>query len=225
MKTMNKSLVAVSLSAVLAVTAGCTALENTNKTQRGAGGGAAAGALLGQLIGGNTKSTMIGAAIGGVAGGIIGNNMDKQADAIQEAVPGAEVKRVGESIQIIFDENSGVNFAFNSSSLTPQAKANLDQVAEVFREFPDTNLLLEGHTDSTGDANYNMTLSQQRAQAVADYLKAKGVGSNRFTVQAFGETKPRFDNSTKEGQAGNRRVEVVVAANEDMINDAKAQAR
>lgn len=225
MKTITRAIVAISLAGSLALTAGCTALQNTNKTQRGAGGGAAAGALLGQVIGGNTKATMIGAAIGGVAGGLIGNNMDKQADAIQEAVPGAEVKRVGESIQIIFDENSGVNFAFNSSSLTSAAKANLDQVAEVFREFPDTNLLLEGHTDSTGDANYNMNLSQQRAQAVANYLKTKGVGSSRFTVQAFGETKPRYDNSTKEGQAGNRRVEVVVAANEDMINDAKAQAR
>ncbi len=225
MKTLKRPLFAVSLAGIVAIAAGCTAMQNTNKTQRGAGGGAAAGALLGQLIGGNTKATMIGAAIGGVAGGIIGNNMDKQADAIQQAVPGAEVKRVGESIQIIFDENSGVNFAFNSSSLTAQAKANLDQVAEVFREFPDTNLLLEGHTDSTGDANYNMTLSQQRAQAVANYLKTKGVGAGRFTVQAFGETKPRFDNSTPEGRAKNRRVEVVVAANEDMINDAKAQAR
>ncbi len=225
MKTITRTLVAVSLAGTLALTAGCTAMQNTNKTQRGAGGGAAAGALLGQLIGGNTKATMIGAAIGGVAGGLIGNNMDKQADAIQEAVPGAEVKRVGEGIQIIFDENSGVNFATNSSSLTAQAKANLDQVADVFIEFPDTDLLVEGHTDSTGDAGYNMTLSQKRAQSVADYLRAKGVGASRITVEAFGETKPIADNSTAEGRARNRRVEVAVAANEEMIEDAKAQAR
>ena len=142
-----------------------------------------------------------------------------------QAVPGAEVKRVGEGIQIIFDENSGVTFATNSSSLTAQAKANLDKVAQVFLEFPDTNLLLEGHTDSTGDAAYNMTLSQKRANAVAQYLQASGVAAGRFTVKAYGETRPMFDNSTPDGRAKNRRVEVAVAANEQMIEDAKAQAK
>ena len=216
---------AVALAGAIALMTGCAAMQNTNKTQRGAAGGAAAGALLGQMIGGNTKGTLIGAAVGGVAGSLIGNKMDKQADAIQEAVPGAEVKRVGEGIQIIFDENSGVTFATNSSSLTAQAKANLDKVAQVFLEFPDTNLLLEGHTDSTGDAAYNMTLSQKRANAVAQYLQAAGVAAGRFTVKAYGETRPMFDNSTPDGRAKNRRVEVAVAANEQMIEDAKAQAK
>jgi outer membrane protein OmpA-like peptidoglycan-associated protein len=216
---------AVALAGAMALMTGCAAMQNTNKTQRGAAGGAAAGALLGQVIGGNTKGTLIGAAVGGVAGSLIGNKMDKQADAIQEAVPGAEVKRVGEGIQIIFDENSGVTFATNSSSLTAQAKANLDKVAQVFLEFPDTNLLLEWHTDSTGDAAYNMTLSQKRANAVAQYLQASGVAAGRFTVKAYGETRPMFDNSTPDGRAKNRRVEVAVAANEQMIEDAKAQAK
>jgi outer membrane protein OmpA-like peptidoglycan-associated protein len=97
-------------------------------------------------------------------------------------------------------------------------------VAEVFIEFPDTELMIEGHTDSTGDDNYNMKLSKRRADAVASYIKSKGVAANRFKVEAFGETRPRFENNTKEGQAKNRRVEIGVAANEQMIEDAKAQA-
>jgi outer membrane protein OmpA-like peptidoglycan-associated protein len=150
--------------------------------------------------------------------------MDKQANKISEAVPGAEVKRVGEGIQIIFDDKSGVNFAFDSSELTAPAKKNLDAVAEIFIEFPDTDLMIEGHTDSVGDENYNMGLSKKRAKSVADYLKNKGVAGYRFAIEAFGESRPRFDNATKEGQVKNRRVEIGVAANEQMIKDAQAQS-
>lgn len=209
---------------LLSLNMACTAIQNSNKTQRGAGIGVAAGALAGGLIGGDLGGALIGAAIGGAAGGIIGNQMDKQADKIEEAVPGAEVKRVGEGIQIIFDDKSGVSFAFDSADLTPEAKQNLDAVAEVFLEFPDTDLMIEGHTDNVGDENYNMKLSKRRADAVVSYLTSQGVAGKRFSVEAFGETRPRFDNATKEGQAKNRRVEIGVAANEDMIEDAKAQA-
>ncbi len=214
----------LSLAVILSLNLSCTAIQNSNKTQRGAGIGVAAGALVGGLIGGNIGGALIGAAIGGAAGGIIGRQMDKQADKIEAAVPGAEVKRVGEGIQIIFDDKSGVNFAFDSAELTADAKKNLNAVAEVFLEFPDTELMIEGHTDSVGDDNYNMKLSKRRADAVASYLKAQGVAGNRFKVEAFGETRPRFENDTKEGQAKNRRVEIGVAANEEMIQDAKAQA-
>ncbi|MCA0931846.1 OmpA family protein [Lutimonas saemankumensis] len=213
----------LSLAVILSLNMSCTAIQNSNKTQRGAGIGVAAGALVGGLIGGNIGGALIGAAIGGAAGAVIGKQMDKQADKIEEAVPGAEVKRVGEGIQIIFDDKSGVNFAFDSADLTPEAKKNLDAVAEIFIEFPDTELMIEGHTDSVGDENYNMKLSQRRANSVVAYLKAKGVAANRFKVEAFGETRPRFENDTKENQAKNRRVEIGVAANEQMIEDAKAQ--
>ena len=222
MKTLK--LYGLSLAVILSLNLGCTAIQNSNKTQRGAGIGAATGALVGGLIGGDIGGALIGAAIGGGAGALIGNQMDKQADKIEAAVPGAEVKRVGEGIQIIFDDKSGVNFAFDSADLTAEAKKNLDAVAEVFIEFPDTELMIEGHTDSTGDDNYNMKLSKRRADAVASYIKSKGVAANRFKVEAFGETRPRFENNTKEGQAKNRRVEIGVAANEQMIEDAKAQA-
>jgi len=218
------SIYGLSLVLMLSLNLGCTAIQNSNKTQRGAAVGVAGGALVGGLIGGNLTGALIGAAIGGGAGALIGNKMDKQADRIEEAVPGAEVKRVGEGIQIIFDDKSGVSFAFDSADLTPVAKENLDAVAEVFLEFPDTDLMIEGHTDNVGDENYNMKLSKRRAEAVVIYLKSKGVAGNRFSVEAFGETRPRFDNMTKEGQAKNRRVEIGVAANEEMIQDAKAQA-
>jgi outer membrane protein OmpA-like peptidoglycan-associated protein len=214
----------LSLAVILSLNLSCTAIQNSNKTQRGAGIGVAAGALVGGLIGGDIGGALIGAAIGGAAGGIIGNQMDKQADKIEEAVPGAEVKRVGEGIQIIFDDKSGVNFAFDSSELTAEAKKNLDAVAEIFNEFPDTDLMIEGHTDSVGNDDYNMKLSKRRAEAVVAYIKSKGVAANRFEVKAFGETRPRFDNATKEGQSKNRRVEIGVAANEKMIEDAKATA-
>jgi len=215
----------LSLAVILSLNLSCTAIQNSNKTQRGAGIGVAAGALVGGLIGGNIGGALIGAAIGGAAGGLIGNHMDKQADKIEEAVPGAEVKRVGEGIHIIFDDKSGVNFGFDSAELTVDAKKNLDAVAEIFLEFPDTELMIEGHTDSVGNDDYNMKLSKRRADAVASYLKSKGVTSNRFKVEAFGETRPRFENDTKEGQSKNRRVEIGVTANEQMIQDAKAQAQ
>ncbi len=212
----------LSLSVIIFLNFGCTAIQNSNKTQRGAGIGVAAGALVGGLIGGNIGGALIGAAVGGAAGAVIGNQMDKQADKIEEAVPGAEVKRVGEGIQIIFDDKSGVNFAFDSAELTPEAKKNLDAVAEIFNEFPDTDLMIEGHTDSVGDENYNLKLSKRRAESVVAYIKSKGVAGSRFKVEAFGETRPRFDNATKEGQSKNRRVEIGVAANEKMIQDARA---
>lgn len=214
----------LSLALIASINLGCTAIQNSNKTQRGAAGGAAAGALVGGLIGGNLTGALIGAAVGGGAGALIGNQMDKQADKIEEAVPGAEVNRVGEGIQIVFDDKSGVSFAFDSADLTDVAKQNLDAIAEVFIEFPDTELMIEGHTDNVGNDDYNMKLSKRRADSVVAYLKSKGVQGSRFSVQAFGETRPRFDNSTKEGQAKNRRVEIGVAANDQMIQDAKAQA-
>lgn len=202
----------------------CTATKNANKTQKGAVIGAAGGAAIGGLLGGNIKGALIGAVIGGVAGGIIGNQMDKQAQKIEEELPGAEVERVGEGIHVIFDEKSGVNFGFNSAALTPEAKENLDKIAEVFVEFPDTDLALEGHTDDVGQEAYNMTLSEKRAKSVSSYLKTKGVGANRMSVTGFGETAPRFDNTSKDGQAKNRRVEIGISANEQMIEDAKAKS-
>lgn len=211
------------MAVIFSFTVSCTAIQNSNKTQRGAGIGVAAGALVGGLIGGDIGGALIGAAIGGAAGGLIGNQMDKQADKISEAVPGAEVRRVGEGIYIIFDEKSGVNFDFDSDRLTNVAKENLNAVAEIFNEFPDTDLMIEGHTDNVGSDDYNMNLSKRRADAVVNYIKSKGVSGNRISVKAYGETAPRFKNDSEVNRAKNRRVEIGVSANKQMIEDAKAQ--
>ncbi|OMP30730.1 OmpA family protein [Mangrovimonas sp. DI 80] len=221
MKMQLKYTLVIMLSALMI---SCSAIQNSNKTQRGAAAGAAGGALVGGLIGGDLKGALIGAAIGGASGAIIGNVMDKQAKKIEQAVPGAEVERIGEGIHLSFDDRSGVNFTINKSDLTPEAKTNLDALSEVFIEFPDTNLLVEGHTDSSGDEAYNMSLSKKRAQSVVDYLVAKGVSRGRFSVEGYGETKPRFDNSTEEGRIKNRRVEIGIVANQEMIDEAKAKA-
>jgi outer membrane protein OmpA-like peptidoglycan-associated protein len=220
MKTIFKCAIAISLSFAIL---GCSSVQNANKTQKGAVLGAAGGALVGGLIGGNLKGALIGAAVGGASGAVIGNVMDKQAQKIETAVPGAEVERVGEGILINFDENSGVNFATNKADLTATSKANLDKVVNVFLEFPDTNILVQGHTDNTGSEAYNLELSKKRAQTVVDYLKSKGVAANRLSMEGLGQTMPRFDNSTAEGRSKNRRVEIAVVANEQMIEDARAK--
>lgn len=216
--------IAISLALIFSLF-GCTAIQNANKTQKGAVVGAGGGALIGGLIGGST-GVLIGAVVGGAAGGIIGNQMDKQAKAIEEAVPGAEVKRVGEGIQVVFDDRSGVNFALNSADLTDAAKSNLNAIAEIFVEFPDSDLFIEGYTDDTGDEKYNLQLSEKRARTVESYLKSQGVANARFeSVRGLGEANPRFPNDSKENQAKNRRVEIGIAANEKAIQDAKAQAK
>lgn len=179
--------------------------------------------MAGYLIGKDLKGALIGAAIGGVAGGVIGNVMDKEAKRIKEVLPGAEVERVGEGIHLILDDNSGVHFEFNSADLTSDTKENLDKLAEVFIEFPDTDVVLQGHTDSTGDEAYNQGLSERRARSVANYLSQKGVASTRMAAEGFGEASPRFTNATAEGRAKNRRVEFGIVAGEQMIKDARAQ--
>ncbi|MGI9527054.1 MAG: OmpA family protein [Weeksellaceae bacterium] len=205
----------------------CEAVNNTNKSQRGAAIGAAAGAGLGALIGKKNRAlgAIVGGAVGGTAGAIIGKKMDEQAKKIETAVPGAEVKRSEEGIQVILDENSSVKFEYNKSSLTSTAKSNLDNVVKIFEEYPNTNILIVGHTDNVGSQGYNQPLSLQRAQSVADYLISNGVSSSRITTEGMGKLEPRLSNETAEGRAGNRRVEFAITANEEMIKEAQKEAQ
>ena len=195
---------------------GCKSANNTQKgTAIGAGAGAVAGALIGKSVGG----ALIGAAIGGGGGYLIGKNMDKQAKAIKQAVPDAQVERVGEGINVTF--NSALLFQINKSELSDSAKASLTKIAGVFTQYPETNILVEGHTDDTGSDSYNMTLSEARAQSVAGYLESKGVAANRFTVKWYGEAQPKYPNTSEANRALNRRVELGIMANEEMKQDAK----
>jgi len=209
----------------------CEAAKNTNNAQRGVAIGAASGAVIGGVLGnnvgkgGNTAlGAIIGGVVGGAAGGVIGNRMDKQAQKIETALPGAEVERVGEGIKLTLGENS-VNFDLNKSTLTSTAKANLDKLLPVFNEYPDTNIHIYGYTDSSGSDELNLKLSEQRAASVMSYLTGKGLKSARFVTDGKGEADPIADNTTKEGMAKNRRVEFAITANEKMVHDAEAEAQ
>ncbi len=209
----------------------CDSVQNSNKTQRGTAIGAGAGGVIGGILGnnigkgGNTVlGAAIGAAVGGAAGGIIGNKMDKQATAIENALPGAEVERVEEGIRVVLNEES-INFDFNSSELTPKAMENLNKLIPALNKEPDTNLQIQGYTDSKGPEDYNLKLSQERAQSVYNYLVANGVAASRLTTVGFGETHPVASNDTDEGRAKNRRVEFIITANDKMKAEAEQQAK
>ena len=208
----------------------CEALKNTNNTQRGAGIGAASGAVIGAILGNNlgkggkgAMGAVLGGVVGGVAGGVIGNKMDKQARQIDEVLPGAEVKRVGEGIQLVLNENA-VRFDTNKSTLTATAKANLDKLIPVFIEYPDTDITIFGYTDNTGPADYNLKLSGERAASVKNYIVSKGISSARFHVTGLGIADPIATNDTAEGRSQNRRVEFAITANDKMREDAKIEA-
>lgn len=209
----------------------CESIKNTNNAQRGVAIGAASGAVIGGVLGnnigkgGNTAlGAIIGGVVGGAAGGVIGNRMDKQAQKIETALPGAEVERVGEGIKLTLGENS-VNFDLNKSTLTAKAKQNLDKLIPVFNEYPDTNIQIFGYTDSSGSDEYNLKLSKERAASVVSYLGGKGLKSSRFTTDGKGEADPIASNDTPDGRAKNRRVEFAITANEKMVQDAQKEAQ
>lgn len=196
------------------------------KTQKGAVIGAASGGVIGGLIGkkaGNTAvGAVIGAAIGGAAGAYIGRNMDRQAKEIEQTVPNAEVIREGEGIIVKFD--SGILFDFDRAELKPNAMTNIQSLANSMKNNPNTNIMIIGHTDSKGTDSYNMSLSQRRAMSVKNYAQMQGIASSRLTTEGRGEIEPIADNSTEAGRAQNRRVEIVILANDQMKAEARQNA-
>lgn len=225
MKNIANKIVAMGI--ILTLTVSCNAVKNANNTQKGTAIGAGSGAAIGGIIGnnvGNGKNTalgaIIGAVVGGAAGGYIGNRMDKQAQRIEEEIPGAEVTRVGEGINVVFNEDAGVYFDTNKSDVKGTSAVTLDRLVGILKEYPDTNILVEGHTDSAGAEDYNMNLSKQRAQSVTSYLVNNGIAGNRLTTKWYGESQPKSDNSTAEGKAKNRRVEMIIVANDQLKQEA-----
>ncbi len=211
----------------LSLIVSCNAVKNANNTQKGAAIGAAGGAVIGGVIGnnvgkkGNTAlGAIIGAVVGGAAGGYIGNRMDRQAERIEEEIPGAEVKRVGEGINVTFNEDAGVYFDTNKSDVKGTSATTLDKLVGIFKEYPKSNILVEGHTDSAGPEDYNWKLSQQRAESVTNYLISRGISSGRFTTKWYGETQPRESNETAAGKAKNRRVELAIVASDELKDEA-----
>ena len=226
MKINKLNIAAFFISGSLLLTS-CETVQNANNTQKGAAIGTASGAEIGGVLGtniGKGKNAALGAVlggiVGGVAGGVIGNKMDKQANDIKNALPGAEVERVGEGIKITLSENM-VNFAFNSAELTSSAKTNLDKLATVLINNPDTNINIYGHTDNKGTAQVNQKISENRANSVKNYLISKGIASSRMITMGRGFSEPIASNDTDAGRAQNRRVEFAITANEEMIKDAQ----
>ncbi len=213
---MNRTALCALTIAMAAIT-GCS--QPMTRTQKGAavgtGVGAAVGAGLGQAIGRNTQSTLIGAAAGALAGGLtggaIGNYMDKQEEAMRQAVAnveGASVQRDQNVLAVTF--KSDILFPVNSATLQPGANDEITRVAQVLTQYPATTITIAGHTDSSGSDAYNQTLSERRATAVKNALAARGVAPSRMTAVGFGETKPVADNNTEAGRSLNRRVEITI---------------
>jgi outer membrane protein OmpA-like peptidoglycan-associated protein len=226
----TSTILVVTLMLLSTIFPSCEAVKNTNNTQRGAAIGAVGGAVIGGILGNNlgkggngAMGAVLGGVIGGVAGGVIGNKMDKQAREIETALPGAQVERVGEGIKLVLGENS-VRFDTNKSTLTTTAKANLDKLVPVFKSYADTDIVIYGYTDSTGSAEYNLNLSQQRANSVEKYLESKGLNMSRFKMVGMGIADPIATNDTPEGRSQNRRVEFAITANEKMVQDAQKEA-
>lgn len=218
-----KSAVRILFAILLLGVVGCASMSNQDKgVLIGAGSGAAVGGAIGSGSGNTALGAIIGAAVGGLAGGIIGDYMDDQAEEIQRDLDGATVERVGEGIKITFD--SGILFDVNESALQPAARANLAQLATILNKYDDTEILIEGHTDATGSAAYNMTLSRNRAGSVANFLEAQQVLPTRFTIMGYGEEQPVADNTTPEGRAANRRVELAIMANDKLKKEAQRKA-
>lgn len=195
---------------------GLSACASMNKKQEGAVIGAAAGGAIGGVIGNQTGSTargaIIGAVVGGAAGAIIGHQMDQQAKELSQSIPGATVARVGEGIAVTFE--SGILFAFDSDQILPTAGTNLSELAKSLQRYPDSQLLIVGHTDAKGDDAYNQRLSERRSASAAAYLASQGVDRARLSATGKGESEPIAANDTDAGQAKNRRVEVAIFASE-----------
>ena len=225
------------LVSISIIATSCDATRRASNRDKGVVIGATTGAVIGGVIGnnvGNKNNTaigaIIGAAVGGAAGGIIGAKMDRQAEKIKTEIPGAKVERVGEGINVTFDENNpdgskaGVYFATGKYNISANSQLAIDKLVKIFTEYPETNILVEGHTDNVGTEASNRTLSERRAMAVGNELKKDGLAATRLTIKWYGEMQPKMDNTTVEGRAANRRVEFSITANEKMKADAKIEA-
>ncbi|MBI1802893.1 MAG: OmpA family protein [Ignavibacteriae bacterium] len=214
-KTFLITVVLILSGAILLM--GCSMSRTAKGGAIGAGAGAIIGGLIGKAAGNTAAGAIIGAAIGGAAGLMIGHYMDKQAEEMKRDLKNAKIERVGEGIKITFD--SGILFDINKSDLRPEAQTNIRSLAKILNKYEDTNILIEGHTDSTGTIEHNQVLSEQRAASVANYAKGLGVQGSRFSTVGYGESQPIASNTSSEGRQQNRRVEVAIFAN-DKLKDA-----
>lgn len=203
----------VVIAALLAVNvSACASMNNKAKGGViGAAAGGAVGGVVGNQTGSTTRGVIIGAAVGGTVGAIIGHQMDQQAKELKQAIPGATVARVGEGIAVTFD--SGLLYDFDSDVVRAEAAKNLSNLASSLSKYPNTDLLIVGHTDDKGTSDYNQALSERRATAASRYLAGAGVEATRLRSLGRGESEPLTSNATEAGRQTNRRVEIAIVAN------------
>jgi len=221
---MRKSMIVLVVALLAVQMIACSSMSRTTKgTAVGATAGAVIGGVIGKQAGNTALGAILGAAIGGAAGAYIGHYMDKQAEEIQKDIEGAKVERVGEGIKITF--RSGLLFNTGEATLQDAAKSDLQKLAVTLNKYPDTSILIEGHTDDRGTDEYNLDLSQKRAQSVAAQLGSQKVDATRFTLMAYGETQPVMSNDTPDGRQSNRRVELAIMANDKLKKAAKEESK
>lgn len=204
---------------------GCEAGRTTGThSNRGSGAGTE---VLQDITGmetgaGNTAlGTIIGNRIGGEPGEYIQNRMQEQVEMIREKLPEADVNQVSEGINLALDENDGEQFDEDLLKLTPRAKESLDKLATVFKQYNETKIVIEGHTDDQGNSGYNLTISRYFAESAADHLISKSIASNRITTRWYGEVQPKYDNNLKDGRAKKRRIEMAIVANDELKQKAR----
>lgn len=220
--SLKRSGIALALGSM--VISGCASLSNKEKGAIiGAGAGAAAGGAIGRANGSTAKGAIIGAAVGGTVGAVIGHQMDQQAKELDQNIPGATVERVGEGIQVTFE--SGLLFDFNSDRVKAEAQKNLANLAASLGKYPNSSLLIVGHTDAVGSDSFNQGLSEKRAASTVSYLIGQGVASSRLRAMGLGESEPVAPNDTDMNMAKNRRVEVAIYASEAYRNQLKSQSK
>ena len=214
-----KKVLAIILLSLLSIVSCTTAADGTRKVSKtgvGAGIGAAAGAVIGQAIGKDTKGTLIGTAGGAAVGAAIGNIFDRQEKELRNKLKGTgvDVKRTGEG-EIKLTAPDNITFDINSYVIKPQFRNTLDSVATVLKTYPDSTIVVSGHTDTTGNDAINNPLSVNRASSVESYLESQGISSSRITSRGYGSKQPIASNSTEAGRAQNRRVEIAIIANQN----------
>jgi len=207
---------------LLTISDGCAWSSKAKGGMIGAGAGGVVGGIIGHAAGNTAVGAIIGAAVGGTAGVLIGNEMDKRAAEIRADLQGARIERIGEGIKITFD--SGLLFDFDRSDLGAQAKTNIESLARILNKYPDTDILIEGDTDNSGSEDYNLELSERRAQSVANYMMGVGIPSSRISMVGLGEMNPIASNDSDYGRQQNRRVEVAIFANDKLKKAAQDQA-
>jgi outer membrane protein OmpA-like peptidoglycan-associated protein len=222
MNIIKSSLIISLLLAAALILSGCKTWSNTAKGATiGTGAGAAVGAVVGKTLGNTAAGAIGGAVVGGTVGGIIGRNMDKKAKALEEEMEGVTIQRVEEGIAVSFD--SGILFDYDSANLRQEGYDNLRKLAKIISRDKDTILMIVGHTDSRGDENYNLKLSERRAQSASTFMASQGLASSRIEIVGRGEHEPISENETDAGRQENRRIEVAIYASPEYVDRLQAE--